>query len=822
MSKYYGVLLTAALFLVSLATNSLHLATNSLHWLTEPPGIDSDAARLGLYAHDLLQDLVPRLFPFYVYHQFAPHPLIIYVQSLVFAVLGYSVTTLRGVTIVGGALATPAIYWASRWLCDDQGAAFARKAGLIAALGLALSTSFNSISRWGNEGPLLPFVELMAVAFLWRGFRRGRWIDFVLAGLFVGISQYVYIVARFFPVALAVASIGAILANPKLLARWRGLILAATSAALVALPQWILFVTHPYTFTARTSNPMGPLGGQFIFELPDPVSIIAAKLTNQLLIFVWSWDNINLLSSKPLLTPVLVVGLAVSVATTICRRRDYVYVFGFLMMVMMLLPDLLTYERYAWTVPSLHRIVPALPFIFIMAGLGAATLWAWIESRRRLPNRAGYFVLLLVLSSGLLRQWDFATRVKPQVLAIYDLEGKSYLNEIAIAEYIGIHLERPILLTSSQYHSPALAFLLAESFPHREGGVELPIKQGEIATVIQPYPDRYTNEGSIPSEWVLLRDRTVYFLPPIPDNIEPLNGEETAIVASNGVVVAKAFAARWQGEAPTYIPLQATFANNLNLVGYQSSDFKPGSLLNLTFYWQPAQEIKRDVEMFVQLYDPIRQTVVAIIHRWPLNGNYRVRAWQPHKTMPLTLSLSIPDNLTPGPYQLRVGVLDLIARKRIPLLTGEDSQLVKTFKIPLPVDHRIPESSSDIKFGNIIALNGYTLTPISDGLKVTFFWRSIDTPQADYTTFIHIVDTEDQIVAQMDVQPLHGQYPTSVWSPNELIVDERTVTGIPKGEYRIYIGWYLYREDALEPLQVVSNGSQSTTDRLLLEAITVP
>ena len=313
MSKYYGVLLTAALFLVS-------LTTNSLHWLTAPPGMSQDAAMLGLYAHDLLQE---KLFPFYVYHQYAPHPLIIYVQSLVFAVLGYSNATLRGVTIVGGALATPAIYWASRRLFEELGTNSAHRAGLLAALGLALSTLFAKFSRMGCEVALLPVVELMAVAFLWRGFRRGRWVDFVLAGLFVGMSQYVYIVARFFPVALAVASIGAILANPKLLARWRGLILAATSAALVALPQWILFVTHPYTFTARTSNPIGPDGGQFVFELPDPVSVIAAKLTNQLLTLVWYWDNwYNPPADHSLLTPALVVGLVVSVGLTVHRRRD--------------------------------------------------------------------------------------------------------------------------------------------------------------------------------------------------------------------------------------------------------------------------------------------------------------------------------------------------------------------------------------------------------------------------------------------------------------------------------------------------------------------
>ena len=102
-------------------------------------------------------------------------------------------------------------------------------------------------------------------------------------------------------------------------------------------------------------------------------------------------------------------------------------------MVMMLVPDLLTYDGIT---PKANRLVPALPFIFIMAGTGGAAIWAWIESRRRLPNWAGYSVLLLVLSSGLLRQWDYATRVK-QVLAMDGLERKFHLTDIAEAEYIG-------------------------------------------------------------------------------------------------------------------------------------------------------------------------------------------------------------------------------------------------------------------------------------------------------------------------------------------------------------------------------------------------
>ena len=153
IGKHYDGLLSVALFLLS-------LIVYSSHWLTSPPGISGDASRLGLYAFDFLQD---KLTPFYVYHLFAPNPLIIYLQSLVFATLGYTNAALRGVTRVGGALATPAIYWASLWLFQDRGKSFARRAGLLAALGLALSTYFASFSRLGIEPALVPVVELIGL-----------------------------------------------------------------------------------------------------------------------------------------------------------------------------------------------------------------------------------------------------------------------------------------------------------------------------------------------------------------------------------------------------------------------------------------------------------------------------------------------------------------------------------------------------------------------------------------------------------------------------------------------------------------------------------
>ncbi len=307
---------------ISIVLFVISLTFYSLHWLMLPPprAINVDAVRLGMYAHDLLQDGV---FSFYVYHLLAPNPLIIYIQAPVFVVFGYSISSIQGITAVGGALATPAIYWAARWFFADQGTAFARRAGLFAALGLALSTSFATLSRYGTEHPLLAVVVASSSAFLWRGFRRGGKLDFILAGVMVGVSQYVYISARFFPVALAAAGVGAVLANRQLLAHWRGLIWATACAALVALPQWILFVTHPFTFSARVSNPYEPTGGQFVFELPDPVDAVAVKLASQLTAVCCYWSNFyGSLALAPLLTPILVAGLIAGLAAVIWARRD--------------------------------------------------------------------------------------------------------------------------------------------------------------------------------------------------------------------------------------------------------------------------------------------------------------------------------------------------------------------------------------------------------------------------------------------------------------------------------------------------------------------
>ena len=57
---------------------------------------------------------------------------------------------------------------------------------------------------------MLPLLELATVAALWRAMRLQQRADFIVAGVFIGVSQYAYIVARAFPVALAGALLAAL------------------------------------------------------------------------------------------------------------------------------------------------------------------------------------------------------------------------------------------------------------------------------------------------------------------------------------------------------------------------------------------------------------------------------------------------------------------------------------------------------------------------------------------------------------------------------------------------------------------------------------
>jgi hypothetical protein len=63
----------------------------------------------------------------------------------------------------------------------------------------------------------------------------------------------------------------------------------------------------------------------------------------------------------------------------------------------------------------------------------------------------------------------------------------------------------------------------------------------------------------------------------------------------------------------------------------------------------------------------------------------------------------------------------------------------------------------------------------------------------DYTVFVHVEDAAGNIVAQTDLQPTGGVYPTSAWTPGHTLKDSyrlRIPEDTPPGEYRVLAGLY--------------------------------
>jgi hypothetical protein len=100
-----------------------------------------------------------------------------------------------------------------------------------------------------------------------------------------------------------------------------------------------------------------------------------------------------------------------------------------------------------------------------------------------------------------------------------------------------------------------------------------------------------------------------------------------------------------------------------------------------------------------------------------------------------------------------------------------------------------------------------------DVLLVNVVWHPLQTFTQDLKVFVHLVDSDDNVVAQFDGQPQSGDYPTSFWVPGELIEDSYPLlfpADAPSGPYRIFLG--LYDEATLTRLPV----STDTEGRIIL------
>jgi len=137
-------------------------------------------------------------------------------------------------------------------------------------------------------------------------------------------------------------------------------------------------------------------------------------------------------------------------------------------------------------------------------------------------------------------------------------------------------------------------------------------------------------------------------------------------------------------------------------------------------------------------------------------------------------------------------------------------------EVSLPRD-LVPRSDL---FGEAIELIGYTLEPrqarAGEVVALTLYWQSARTVDRDFTVFVHVENERGDLALAADGQPRAGDYPTSIWSPGEVIPDTHSFQlpgDLPSGSYAISTGLYLL--DTGERMVVAEE------DRVVLGSIAV-
>ncbi len=271
-------------------------------------------------------------------------------------------------------------------------------------------------------------------------------------------------------------------------------------------------------------------------------------------------------------------------------------------------------------------------------------------------------------------------------------------------------------------------------------------------------------------------------------------------------------------------PLSADFGP-LRLLGFERdrTSVRQGEVVYLGLFWQATGSLP-DVLVSLSL-DPADGSEPRLL--WedrPVQGTYPTHRWPDGAVVLDRHGLRVPHDTPAGEYALVLAVRDRAGKQ----LVGDSVSLMR-LRVEA-VDRRtvVPpmQHSLTANLGDQIELLGYDLdsTRVTSGemLHLTLYWRALARMETSYTVFTHLLDEASRIQGQQDNPPLEGSYPTTLWAPGEVVVDEYSLVvnaDAPTGEHVLEIG--LYVAETGQRLPVLDEAGQIIGDRILLGMVQV-
>jgi Dolichyl-phosphate-mannose-protein mannosyltransferase len=290
------------------------------------------------------------------------------------------------------------------------------------------------------------------------------------------------------------------------------------------------------------------------------------------------------------------------------------------------------------------------------------------------------------------------------------------------------------------------------------------------------------------------------------------NGIEIIIAKIDVVLPSHRVAARFGNEGEL-----------IELVGYDDATQKwmPGQPLQVKLTWRTIEQKIEPFEVGLRLLDKNDREVGNMRGDLFQGKGWREGIFSTDWTIP------VQGTAAPGVYHLKVNIIESRYAYQTPAQTWAGDPLDRVVLGPIKMSVLLPTAielqdmqQARVQFGNSITLLGYLTTTnarAGDSLPLTLYWQPLAQPSRDYTVFVHLVDANRKVVAQVDTQPRGGAYSSSLWDASEIIQDDYALqlpTGLAPGLYRIEIGLYEY--PSLARLAITNMQGNSSGDHWVL------
>lgn len=637
-----------------------------------PPGLAHDEVAHWLIARDVLAGNCAIYFTAAYGHE----PLYQYAQAATVALFGDHWLGLRWPSVAFGLLGMAATYALVRRL-------FGASVALLTAAWLAVSFWPMFYARVALRAITLPFIAALCAYFLVRatgvehglqdadGSRRSRFarnprpgsvavMNWLLAGLFLGLSFYTYMAVYILPAILVTFLVYLFLVHSSTPPPWSRILAFLLVAALVAAPIVTWLATH-LDAVQRFSEVRKPLDRLLV---GNPALVWRNLLANLKFFTIagdpWPRQGIpgRPVFADPISAALFYAGLLIAV----WRWRDPRYGLLLIWLLGSLAPSVATSVA-----PSSIRDILGLVVAFIFPALALVEAGRWIENKWQVPRFLLPASCLLLLAPCLfLTVRDYFSLWPHNAVVRFDYQADltavaHRLDElppetpVAVAGLSVFSMDGPGLELATRGHVRRVRLCDTRETLVVPGGRDVWLFAPQVVPFDADLQERLLEWGAT-TENDESASFTAYRLSDDTTLRWALAHLETTAALPDGAA------------APLPVSFGAQGGAALTFLGYEwLQQFPaPGAPLILLTYWRVEAPPSSPLKIFVHLLDgsgaPIAQ------HDGlgsPPDG------WAAGDLIVQKHTVPFPADVAPGPYSLQVGLYDTVTGDRLPVLTAD-------------------------------------------------------------------------------------------------------------------------------------------------------